>query len=194
LLDDILRVVVNKKFARFLTVMPLRTFSFTHMAVTENVILPLFYHIVQMKINLYVGNITGKSADSVLTDYINFVREYAKESQQVILYLQRSFIFWDFTQRIVLNSLQTFRDNLWAPSWIFLTFEYGTDTLSGNVGKKCHYTLRSIPEDRRAHLLRGESLKTRTLPYSGKEFPLQALTGPEGSRSLRFPNLKTIGT
>jgi hypothetical protein len=27
----------------------------------------------------------------------------------------------------------------------------------------------------------------------GKVIPLQALTGPEGSRRLRFPNFKTIG-
>jgi hypothetical protein len=27
----------------------------------------------------------------------------------------------------------------------------------------------------------------------GKEIPLQAWTGPEGSRKLRFPNFKTIG-
>jgi hypothetical protein len=62
------------------------------MAVTENVILPLFYHTVQMKINLYVGDITGKGADDVLTDCTKFVREYAKERQQVILYLQSSSI------------------------------------------------------------------------------------------------------
>jgi hypothetical protein len=28
----------------------------------------------------------------------------------------------------------------------------------------------------------------------GKTIPLQAWTGPEGSRSLRFPDIKTIGT
>jgi hypothetical protein len=28
----------------------------------------------------------------------------------------------------------------------------------------------------------------------GKEIPLQALTGPEGSRSLKLPDFKTIGT
>jgi hypothetical protein len=28
----------------------------------------------------------------------------------------------------------------------------------------------------------------------GKAIPLQALTGPEGSRRLRIPDLKTIGT
>jgi hypothetical protein len=28
----------------------------------------------------------------------------------------------------------------------------------------------------------------------GKAIPLQALTGPEGSRSLRLPDSKTIGT
>jgi hypothetical protein len=28
----------------------------------------------------------------------------------------------------------------------------------------------------------------------GKAFPLQALTGPEGSRRMRFPDFKTIGT
>jgi hypothetical protein len=28
----------------------------------------------------------------------------------------------------------------------------------------------------------------------GKAFPLQAWTGPEGSRKLRLPDFKTIGT
>jgi len=28
----------------------------------------------------------------------------------------------------------------------------------------------------------------------GKAIPLQAWTGPEGSRRLRFPDLKTVGT
>jgi len=28
----------------------------------------------------------------------------------------------------------------------------------------------------------------------GKETPLQAWTGPEGSRRLRFPDFKTMGT
>jgi hypothetical protein len=28
----------------------------------------------------------------------------------------------------------------------------------------------------------------------GKAIPLQAWTGPEGSRKLRFPDFKTIGT
>jgi hypothetical protein len=30
--------------------------------------------------------------------------------------------------------------------------------------------------------------------YKGKAIPLQASTGPEGSRRLRLPDLKTIGT
>jgi hypothetical protein len=30
--------------------------------------------------------------------------------------------------------------------------------------------------------------------YKGKAIPLQALTGPEGSRRLRLPDFKTIGT
>jgi len=29
---------------------------------------------------------------------------------------------------------------------------------------------------------------------TGKAIPLQARTGPEGSRRLRFPDFKTIGT
>jgi hypothetical protein len=30
--------------------------------------------------------------------------------------------------------------------------------------------------------------------FKAKAFPLQALTGPEGSRRLRLPDFKTIGT
>ena len=32
------------------------------------------------------------------------------------------------------------------------------------------------------------------LKVKGKAIPLQAWTGPEGSRSLRLPDFKTIGT
>jgi hypothetical protein len=30
--------------------------------------------------------------------------------------------------------------------------------------------------------------------YKGKAIPLQAWTGPEGSRKLRLPNFKIVGT
>ena len=30
--------------------------------------------------------------------------------------------------------------------------------------------------------------------YTGKAIPLQAWTGPEGSRRLRLPDFKTVGT
>jgi hypothetical protein len=33
-----------------------------------------------------------------------------------------------------------------------------------------------------------------TFNEAGKAIPLQALTGPEGSRWLRLPDFKTIGT
>jgi hypothetical protein len=32
------------------------------------------------------------------------------------------------------------------------------------------------------------------IPVKGKAIPLQAWTGPEGSRRLRLPDFKTIGT
>jgi hypothetical protein len=34
----------------------------------------------------------------------------------------------------------------------------------------------------------------RKVIYKGKAIPLQALTGPEGSRRLRLPDFKTIIT
>jgi len=34
----------------------------------------------------------------------------------------------------------------------------------------------------------------KSIGKKGKAIPLQAWTGPEGSRRLRFPNFKTIGT
>jgi hypothetical protein len=41
----------------------------------------------------------------------------------------------------------------------------------------------------------GTGLLRNVGTYSkGKAIPLQALTSPEGSRSLRFPDFKTIGT
>jgi hypothetical protein len=35
---------------------------------------------------------------------------------------------------------------------------------------------------------------TKLSTGEGKAIPLQALTGPEGSRRLRLPDFKTIGT
>ena len=42
-----------------------------------------------------------------------------------------------------------------------LTLEDGTDRLSRNFVKKCFSKLRKIPEERRSHLHRGGSLKSR---------------------------------
>ena len=36
--------------------------------------------------------------------------------------------------------------------------------------------------------------RRNTVIIKGKAIPLQAWTGPEGSRRLRFPDFKTIGT
>jgi hypothetical protein len=49
------------------------------------------------------------------------------------------------------NSLLTFRDNISVPSStvkksVFLALEDGTNMLSRNVGKNCHFRLRNIPE------------------------------------------------
>jgi hypothetical protein len=35
---------------------------------------------------------------------------------------------------------------------------------------------------------------TKKKEVKGKAIPLQALTGPEGSRRMRLPDFKTIGT
>ena len=37
-------------------------------------------------------------------------------------------------------------------------------------------------------------LQLRTIKGKGKPIPLQAWTGPEGSRRLKFPDFKIIGT
>jgi hypothetical protein len=37
-------------------------------------------------------------------------------------------------------------------------------------------------------------VSTFLLNKEGKAIPLQALTGPEGSRKMRLPDMKTIGT
>jgi hypothetical protein len=39
-----------------------------------------------------------------------------------------------------------------------------------------------------------ETFAYKLCPYKGKAVPLQAWTGPEGSRRLRFPDFKTVGT
>ena len=38
------------------------------------------------------------------------------------------------------------------------------------------------------------SIRLNTTVYKGKAIPLQAWTGPEGSRRLRLPDFKTVGT
>jgi hypothetical protein len=50
--------------------------------------------------------------------------------------------------------------------------------------------MSALPEDDADALKHGGVLKT----YKGKAIPLQAWTGPKGSRRLRLPDFKTIGT
>jgi hypothetical protein len=40
----------------------------------------------------------------------------------------------------------------------------------------------------------GNILATVSTKVKGKAIPIQALTGPEGSRRLRLPDFKTFGT
>jgi hypothetical protein len=54
--------------------------------------------------------------------------------------------------------------------------------MSRNVGEKRQQVSRNIPEEK--CFIKGK----------GKAIPLQAWTGPEGSRRLRLPDFKTIGT
>jgi hypothetical protein len=69
------------------------------------------------------------------------------------------------------NPLPTFRDNVLVQSSRvktsflknFLTFEYGTDTLSWNICEGL--PLRNIPEERTSHQDRGGSLKSRKLVF-----------------------------
>jgi hypothetical protein len=46
----------------------------------------------------------------------------------------------------------------------------------------------------RSMALRLTQLLTEMSKGKGKATPLQALTGPEGSRRLRLPDFKTVGT
>jgi len=48
-----------------------------------------------------------------------------------------------------------------------------------------HHLCRNSPKSRSAHM---------RFCKKGKAIPLQAWTGPEGSRSLRLPDFKTVGT
>jgi len=43
-------------------------------------------------------------------------------------------------------------------------------------------------------MFRSEHVVTGRTKGKGKTIPLQAWTGPEGSRKLRLPDFKTIGT
>jgi uncharacterized alpha/beta hydrolase family protein len=53
------------------------------------------------------------------------------------------------------------------------------------IKRGCH----SVVESSSTHRQRSYSKQAK-----GKPIPLQALTGPEGSRRLRLPDFKTIGT
>jgi len=53
----------------------------------------------------------------------------------------------------------------------------------------------SLRSDRLSRALQlNEALQVTVNILRGKAIPLQAWTGPEGSRSLRFQDFKTIGT
>ena len=66
----------------------------------------------------------------------------------------RSALFWDITLSITGNSLPTFREHKSIPysRWTLLVIPKRREVITSN-------TLRNIPESR-AHLLRGESLKS----------------------------------
>ena len=57
-----------------------------------------------------------------------------------------------------------------------------------NKKKKIHAEIKSAPKDTDAQN------RTKWLLGKGKAIPLQAWTGPVGSRRMRFPDFKTIGT
>jgi len=52
-------------------------------------------------------------------------------------------------------------------------------------------TVKKIFRGREGGKYRGRKLENT---YKGKAIPVQSWTGPEGSRSLRIPDFKTIGT
>ena len=52
-------------------------------------------------------------------------------------------------------------------------------------------TSLTIYQNTRRHILKTASLNICTLKRKGKSVPLQAWSGPEGSRKLRFPNYVT---
>jgi hypothetical protein len=63
-----------------------------------------------------------------------------------------------------------------------------------------YYSLRNNPEECSSHLLRGPSLKSRDSCVLFRKYnksttiPVQAWTGPKGSRTLSLPDFMTIGT
>jgi hypothetical protein len=66
------------------------------------------------------------------------------------------------------------------------------------INRKVIKTFASLPPCLYVILCKNNALIFRTFfsyeLVKGKAIPLQALTGPEGSRKLRFPDFKTIGT
>jgi hypothetical protein len=66
----------------------------------------------------------------------------------------RATLFWDITQQRMVNIDPRFgttcRSHLQGSRVYFVTLEDMTDTLFRNVGKKLHYALRNIPEERRS--------------------------------------------
>jgi hypothetical protein len=52
----------------------------------------------------------------------------------------------------------------------------------------------SLLKIRRVHFPKNYTNNVSKGNGKGKAIPLQALTGPEGSRRLRLPNIKTVGT
>ena len=126
--------------------------------------------------------------------YVSFALVTCISSANVILEITA--LFWVIRQR-VMAILPTFRDNLSVPS---SRVKKGPIGCSETLARNYYYSLRNNPEECNSHLLRGASLKSRNTCVSfrqnskDKTIPVQAWTGPKGSRKLRLPDFMTIGT
>jgi hypothetical protein len=90
-----------------------------------------------------------------------------------------------------------------VPNWVYLKSKFGIiheKKYRESVQYKSkelsnhHHWLRSNPEERSSQLIRDGSLKSRIIQmYSegkGKAIPLQAWTGPEGSKKVEAPRFQ----
>jgi len=103
-------------------------------------------------------------------------------SMFVCMYTVRMYVCWD-----VLSQIWSILFNVYWSLYVATT-RFSIKPLNAKLNPICHL----LALLRAHHILHVSTI--RVIGKKGKATPLQARTGPEGSRRLRLPDFKTMGT